>query len=331
MAEPSHAEHPVLVGVGGDSGSGKTTLTAAFYRLVEKRSISSVCLDDYHSLDRRERGLVGLTALNPRANNFGQMEEHIWALKRGESVVKPIYDHSDGTIKGPDTLTPRAIVVAQGLHPFLVPGIRHAFDLKVWLDPAPDLRLLWKVQRDIARRGYTEQQVLAEMEAREPDAAAYIAPQRQYADLVVHFYRGDPASEMSHLNVRITQRHTLPRLAFDQELYRSEWVKLELDVVDEDGQRSDLIEIDGRISSGDARLLEANVEDHMDGVHGPLHRVQSNMLGTYDASQRQRRHSDPLALTQLILAHRILSARKSVLLRMTAPDHEGLEGDHHHL
>ncbi|MGC2192977.1 MAG: phosphoribulokinase [Candidatus Dormiibacterota bacterium] len=331
MADLSHPEHPVLVGVGGDSGSGKTTLTAAFYRLVERRWISSICLDDYHSLDRRERRLVGLTALNPRANNFGLMEEHVWALKRGETVIKPSYDHSDGTIKGPDPLTPRAIVIAQGLHPFLVPGIRHAFDLKVWLDPAPDLRRQWKVQRDIARRGYTEEQVLAEMQAREPDAAAHIAPQRQYADLVVHFYRGQPASEMSHLNVRITQRHTLPRLAFDQELHGSEWVKLELDVEDEDGQRSDLIEIDGRISSTEARLLEANVEDHMDGLHGPVHRVRPNMLGTYDAAMRERRHSDPLALTQLILAHRILSARKSILVRMTAPEHEELAGEHHHL
>jgi phosphoribulokinase len=331
VSEITHGEHPVLVGVGGDSGSGKTTLTAAFYRLVEKRWISSVCLDDYHSLDRRERALVGLTALNPRANNFALMEEQVWALKRGESISKPIYDHLDGTIKGPEALKPRDVVIAQGLHPFLVPGIRHAFDLKVWLDPAPELRRQWKVQRDVAKRGYTEDQVLHEIAVREADAAAYIAPQRQHADLVVCFYQEGPASEMSHLSVRITQRHTLPRLAFDQQLHRSRWLKLELDVIDDDGQRSDVIEIDGRISPEEARVLEDNIGDHMGGLHGPIHRVQPQVLGTYEASLKERRHSDPLALSQLILAHRILSARKSVLLRMTAPDHEELAGEHHHL
>ena len=66
---------PIFVGIGGDSGSGKSTLTAAFYELLGTERITSVCLDDYHSLDRRERSLIGVTPLNPRANNFALMEE----------------------------------------------------------------------------------------------------------------------------------------------------------------------------------------------------------------------------------------------------------------
>ncbi|MBC5804614.1 MAG: transaldolase [Candidatus Eremiobacter antarcticus] len=309
---------PIFVGIGGDSGTGKSTLTSAFFALFGDGRIAGVCLDDYHSLDRRQRGLVGLTALNPRANNFALMEEQIWSLKRGNPIDKPIYNHHNGTLEGPERLQPREVVIMQGLHPFLVPGIRHAFDLKVWLDPEAGLRERWKVQRDVAKRGYTREQVVAELEARRPDAELYIKPQRRHADLVVQFYRAQPDSQdMGHLNVRIIQRHTLTRLNFDRQLLRARAVRLSLDVDDADGQRSDVIEIDGNIEPAEATMVEDNIWAHIDGRHGTLHYVGPAMLGNYEAA-RSRRHSDPLALTQLILAHRILSAQKSIILRATS-------------
>ena len=79
-------ERPIFVAIGGDSGSGKSTLTAGFYRIFPADQITSVCLDDYHSLDRRERSLIGVTALDPRANNFALMENQLLALRRGPEV-----------------------------------------------------------------------------------------------------------------------------------------------------------------------------------------------------------------------------------------------------
>jgi phosphoribulokinase len=95
-------ERPIFVAIGGDSGSGKSTLTAGFYRIFPRDQITSVCLDDYHGLDRRERNLIGITALNPRANNFALMENQLLALKRGNPIMKPVYDHSDGTFGPPE-------------------------------------------------------------------------------------------------------------------------------------------------------------------------------------------------------------------------------------
>jgi len=90
MAQAHTARRPIFVGIGGDSGAGKTTITSAFFGLFGAERITSICLDDYHSLDRRQRALVGLTALDPRANNFAVMEEQVWGLKRGEAIQKPI-------------------------------------------------------------------------------------------------------------------------------------------------------------------------------------------------------------------------------------------------
>jgi transaldolase len=323
LASSKAARRPIFVGIGGDSGSGKSTLTSAFFEMFGAERITSICLDDYHSLDRHQRSLVGLTALNPRANNFALMEEQVFALKGGKSIRKPVYDHRDGTIKGPEVVEPREVVIIQGLHPFLVPAIRHAFDLKVWLDPEPALRIEWKLQRDIAKRGYTREQVLAELEARRADVEAYIQPQRRYADLVVCFYGGNRSTkDMGHLSVRIVLRHTLPRFELDREAINSKSVRFFPDVLDEDGLPSDVIEIDGGLSAEEAKLIEASIWAHIEGRHGELHYVPPERLGSYEEKARRRRHSDPLALAQLILGHRILSAQESVLLRVTAKGHE---------
>ncbi|MHB8717704.1 MAG: phosphoribulokinase [Candidatus Dormibacteria bacterium] len=323
----SSPEAPIFVGIGGDSGSGKSTLARAFYDLFGEERITTVCLDDYHSLDRAERALVRVTPLDPRANNFALMEEQLWALKRGEQVEKPIYDHRDGTFAGAEVVTPNEVVIVQGLHPFLVPGVREAFDLKVWLDPEPELRLVWKLQRDVAKRGYTEDQVQAEIAGRRPDADRYIHPQRQHADLVVRFYQPEPEHrDMGHLNVRVVQRHTLPRLGFDRRLDDGEMVNLQLDAIDEDGRRSDVIEIDGRVSAEKAARIEETVWAHAHKLHSHLRQVRPDALGAYESPRRQR-HSHPLALTQLILAHRIHSAQKTLLVRV---DDESLVSAHKH-
>ena len=110
-----------------------------------------LCLDDYHGLDRRERSLIGVTALDPRANNFALMENQLLALKRGNPITKRVYDHSDGTFGPPEENQPKEVVIVQGLHPFLVSGVRGLFDLNVWLDPETGLKHRWKVQRDVAQ------------------------------------------------------------------------------------------------------------------------------------------------------------------------------------
>ena len=326
MSGGPKAMAPIFVGIGGDSGSGKSTLVSAFYDLLGVERITTVCLDDYHSLDRRERALIGVTPLNPRANNFALMEEQLWTLKRGEAISKPVYDHADGTFKDPERIKPNEVVIVQGLHPFLLPGIREAFDLKVWLDPETTLRVKWKLQRDVAKRGYDESQVRAEIEARREDAEAHIQPQRAQADLVVRFSL--PNNDLSpgitdHLNVRLTQRHSMPQLAFEHGLDNGTTVRLRNDIADEDGRQSDVIEIDGRISTADAERIERVVWDHASALHHHLHRLRQKEIGSYDEPQG-RRHSDPLGLTQLILAHRILSAQKSLLVRVKADDYAAI-------
>jgi phosphoribulokinase len=323
----TEVKRPIFVGIGGDSGTGKSTLAAGFYRIFGGSRITTLCLDDYHSLDRRERKLLGVTALDPRANDFFRMESQLLDLKRGHPIMKPAYDHHDGTFGTPEEMVPREVVIVQGLHPFLVPGVRALFDLKVWLDPEDALKHRWKIQRDVAKRGYSPEAVAQEIEARRPDVEAYIAPQRRFADLVVRFYRPPEDGDDEHLNVRITTRSSLPFLNLDGLLDETR-TGVRAASGEDDGKASHMLEIDGGINRATVRDLEDRVWDHMDVRHQHLRHLAPEQFGDFADGALRKHHSDPLALTQLLLVHRILSAKKSMLLRVDLSAHESSDHDH---
>jgi phosphoribulokinase len=318
---------PLFIGIGGDSGTGKSTLTAGVYRIIGKRRITTLCLDDYHSFDRSERKLLGLTALDPRANDFFRMESQLLDLKRGKPILKPVYDHRDGTFGTPEAVVPREVVIVQGLHPFLVPGARALFDLKVWLDPEVELKHRWKIQRDVAKRGYTSEAVVKEIEARRPDVEAFIAPQRRFADLIVRFHRPPENADDEHLSVRITTRSTLPSLNLDDLLDETRTGVRAMSHEDA-GRASHILEIDGGIDPGMVRDLEDRIWDHIGSRHQHLRHLAPEQFGDFADGALHTHHSDPLALTQLLLVHRILSARKSMLLQVDLSAHEASDHDH---
>mmetsp|Transcript_4632 Transcript_4632/g.7013 ORF Transcript_4632/g.7013 Transcript_4632/m.7013 type:complete len:391 (+) Transcript_4632:35-1207(+) len=198
---------PIVIGVAADSGCGKSTfmrrLTNIFGGDVvgplggghdnggwETNTLVSdlttvICLDDYHSNDRNGRKESGLTALNTAENNFDLMFEQITQLKNGDTISKPIYNHVNGTLDTPETVEPTPIIIFEGLHPMHDARVRDLLDFTLYLDISDDVKLNWKVQRDMEERGHSLESILASIEARKPDFDAYIAPQKEFADLII--------------------------------------------------------------------------------------------------------------------------------------------------
>jgi uridine kinase len=206
----SSPDRVVMIGVAGDSGCGKSTFLRRLGDLFGRDLITTICLDDYHSLDRYQRKEKGITALDPRANNFDLMYEQAKALKNGQSVMKPIYNHETGMIDPPELVEPNRIIVLEGLHPMYDERVRELLDFKVYLDLAPEIKIAWKVKRDMAERGHTYEDVLRSIEARRPDFEAYVDVQKQYADAVIEVLPTQllPELDPEHkvLRVRLIQR-----------------------------------------------------------------------------------------------------------------------------
>ena len=171
--------------VAGDSGSGKTTMSRGIRRLLGDDLVSTFSMDDYHSLDREERRVRGITPLNPAANRLDLLAEHLGALRRGEEIKKPVYDHSDGTIKGPVPFRSAPVLIIEGLHPFYTPKLRREIDLGIFVDPSRAVKRRWKMERDCLDRHYQREAVMAEILAREPDYKLYVDVQKIYAEAVV--------------------------------------------------------------------------------------------------------------------------------------------------
>merc|ERR1719310_444251 len=200
-------EKPLIIGVAADSGCGKSTfmrrLTSIFGGDVvgplgggfgnggwETNTLVSdlttvICLDDYHLNDRNGRKVSGLTALNPLENNFDLMYEQVNALKNGETVEKPIYNHVNGTLDTPEKIEPTPIIIFEGLHPMHDERVRDLLDFTLYLDISDEVKLNWKIQRDMEERGHSLESIMASIEARKPDFDAYIDPQKADADMII--------------------------------------------------------------------------------------------------------------------------------------------------
>ncbi|MDP3565065.1 MAG: phosphoribulokinase [Methanoregula sp.] len=204
------------LGVAGDSGSGKTTFTQGVRNIFGNNLVSTITLDDYHSLDREGRREQGVTALNPKANNIDQIEQDLISLRRGVPIMKPCYNHTTGKFDKPVIFRPKKILILEGLHTLFTPTLRKYLDFSLFVDPAKRVKYDWKIGRDIKKRGYSRNIVLQEIAEREPDYKRYIAPQMEFADAVIGIdysrYGKDLGEEQNVYKVSLSQNRLKQRI-----------------------------------------------------------------------------------------------------------------------
>lgn len=312
-------KRPIIIGIVGDSAAGKTTISRGLVQLLGPERVTHVCTDDYHKFDRRERAQLGITALHPDCNYLDVMELHLERLHYGQPILKPVYDHSTGTLVRPEYVQPKQFVIVEGLLGFHTAVMRQFYDVKVYLDPPEELRAVWKIKRDTAKRGYTPEQVRAELVKREPDSRDFIRPQRKHADIVVQFYPPPgvaPEAAGPILNVRLTLRPTIPHpdLAYlvDRDADHVGGIRLRLGRAD--GMPADFLEIDGNVASEHAEEMEEVIWQHLPDLQ-PL---REDMFGEYQ-DRTEVKHSHPLALTQLLLTYHLLRQFKDLSALPFAP------------
>ncbi|MFH7028811.1 MAG: phosphoribulokinase [Heteroscytonema crispum UTEX LB 1556] len=303
---------PIILGIVGDSAAGKTTLTKGIAQVLGPENVTLICTDDYHRYDRTQRAEIGITALHPDCNYLDIMQQHLSLLRTGQPILKPNYSHKTGTFEAPVYIKPAKFVIIEGLLGYSTRSARDCYDVKVYLAPPESLRAKWKVKRDTQKRGYTEEQVLAELEKREPDSEQFIRPQRQWSDIVVSFYppHEDEDQSNGHLNVRLVLRPSIPHPDFTEIIHSTNGgtsaIRLGLDR--DMGKPVDVLEVDGHATLEQVNKLEQIICSDMPYLKNICDRESNPELGKIAGTTGETLQSYPLALTQLIITYHMLKA-----------------------
>jgi phosphoribulokinase len=295
---------PVILGIVGDSASGKTTLSKGLVRLLGEEVVTHICTDDYHKYDRKQRAERAITPLDPDCNYLDIMASHLKCLHDGHPILKPVYQHHNGTFGPLVYVEPEPFAVVEGLLGYYTEEMRENYDVRVYLDPPESLRRQWKVDRDCSRRGYTTDQVLDDLDRREPDSAAYIRPQRVHADMVV--CRQPNADDPFVLDAVLTLRDSLPHPDLSP-FVDGNGNGAAFTMEERHGER--VLHIPGDLERERAAEIEEAIWDRM---HFASH-LRSDALGEFTVGTDVHR-SESLALVQLLILYHLTMARATVAL-----------------
>lgn len=180
---------PLVIGIAGGSGSGKTTVALEILQRVGRDRISFIQHDSYY------KDLTGLPPAQRDQVNFDHpnsleselLISHIEQLKRGQAIEVPIYDFStDSRTDKSFQVNPRRVIVVEGILIFVDPALRALFDVKIFVDTDPDVRLIRRLQRDITERGRTVESVIHQYQSTvRPMHLEFVEPSKRYADVII--------------------------------------------------------------------------------------------------------------------------------------------------
>ncbi len=182
-------KQPIIIGVAGGSGSGKTTVSQAILDRVGPERIAYIQHDSYYRdlshLSYEERARVNFD--HPDALDNDLLIEHLDALCAGATVAVPIYDFTrHNRCSETEQVRPQPVVLVEGILIFADKALRERMDVKIYVDADADLRLIRRLQRDVAERKRTVQSVIEQYLATvRPMHLEFVEPSKRYADVII--------------------------------------------------------------------------------------------------------------------------------------------------
>lgn len=176
-----------LIGICGGSGSGKTTIVRKISELVP--DFVFIPQDNYYK-SAEYISNSNITAFNfdhPEAFDNELLIDHLSKLKRMETVKMPTYDfvhhrRAEEVIN----VTPRKLVIFEGIMVFTNEQVRDLIDLKIFVDTPDDIRFIRRLSRDIKERGRTVDSVIDQyLNVVRPGHYQFIEPTKRYADIII--------------------------------------------------------------------------------------------------------------------------------------------------
>lgn len=147
------------------------------------------------SLDSYYRDLAHQPIAERATTNFDEPDALEWplirsqveSLARGETIRIPEYDFATHS-RTPRTclLSPRPVVVVEGLLALYDSDVRFRCDLLVFIDAPVEVMLERRIARDVRERGRTRESVVRQYTSHVlPMTKKYVLPTRAHASIVV--------------------------------------------------------------------------------------------------------------------------------------------------
>ena len=181
-------EKVLVIGIAGGTGSGKTTITR---KLCENfgPDVSVINHDNYykahHNMPYEERAKLNYD--HPNAFDTDMLIEHLKQLRRGESVVCPVYDYtvhdrSEDTV----VIKPARVIIVEGILIFENRELCDQMDIKLYVDTDADVRILRRIKRDVRDRGRSLESVIDQyLTTVKPMHEQFVEPSKRNADIIV--------------------------------------------------------------------------------------------------------------------------------------------------
>ena len=178
----------MVIGIAGGTGSGKTTITK---KLIQHfgSDVSVIHHDNYykahHDMSYEERSKLNYD--HPDSFDTDMLVEAVKELKRGHSVVCPVYDYtvhdrSDKTV----TVNPAKVVIVEGILIFSCKELCRQMDIKIYVDTDADVRILRRIMRDVRDRGRSLDSVVNQyLSTVKPMHEQFVEPSKRNADIII--------------------------------------------------------------------------------------------------------------------------------------------------
>lgn len=179
---------PIVIGVTGGSASGKTSVSRAIFDHFSGHSLLLLQQDAYYKhsdLPFAERRKINYD--HPLAFDTPLLHQQLAALIQRQAIEEPVYDYADHN-RATTTVhvAPRDVIIIEGILILADEQLRNLMDIKVYVDTDDDIRVIRRIKRDMATRGRTLDDVIAQYLATvKPSYHQFVEPTKRYADIIV--------------------------------------------------------------------------------------------------------------------------------------------------
>jgi len=182
------SDSPYVVGIGGGTGAGKTTVAETVTESVDA-PVTFLSLDDYYlgsaAVPIDERGEDNFD--HPDAIDWDLFVDHLDTVAAFDPVDVPQYDfETHSRLDEPRRVDPDPIVIVEGIFALYHERVLETLDLAVYVQTDADVRVLRRLQRDVAERGRTLESVVDRyLSTVKPMHEQFVEPTKRDADVII--------------------------------------------------------------------------------------------------------------------------------------------------